>query len=228
MNEIKEMTLGPRLLCVAECVRNGGVLCDVGTDHAMLPIYLASQGKISRGYATDVNEGPIMTARRNVESIGLSHMIECIHTDGLCGTGELGITDISICGMGGELIARILSECDYIKNQGINLVLQPMSRVSELRKYLYDSGFDIVDEHYVLETGKFYNILVCRYVGMCIEYDEIELLLGKNYEAKKNDELFLIQRDRVLYHLKNKEKSSDIKEAEASRELYKRINEVIG
>lgn len=228
MNANKEIILGSRLLCVAECVRQGSVLCDVGTDHAQLPIFLASQGKIVRGYATDVNEGPIAVAQSNVGVAGLSHIIECLRTDGLCGTEGLGITDISICGMGGELIARILSECEYIKSGDINLVLQPMSRVSDLRKYLYDNGFDITSEKYAQETGKFYNILVCRYVGTRIEYDSIELLLGKKYSEKKNDQLFRIQTDRVLYHLKNKEKSADPFEAERSRELYNMIKEVVG
>ena len=119
----KEITLGARLLCVAECVRANSVLCDVGTDHAMLPIYLASIGRILRGYATDVNAGPIAMAKNNIENMGFSHIIDCIQTDGLCGTEQLGITDISICGMGGELIGRILDDCEYIKNsKGFNNV----------------------------------------------------------------------------------------------------------
>lgn len=224
----KEITLGARLLCVAECVRANSVLCDVGTDHAMLPIYLASIGRILRGYATDVNAGPIAMAKNNIENMGFSHIIDCIQTDGLCGTEQLGITDISICGMGGELIGRILDDCEYIKNSDVNLILQPMSRVAELRKYLFDHGFDIISEHYASETGKFYNILVCRYAINSISYDELDLLLGKNYREKANDPLFRIQADRILYHLKNKEKSPDKEEAYRSRGLYRIIKEILG
>ena len=50
--------LGPRLALCAALVRLGSSLCDVGTDHAYLPIWLLKAGKISRALACDINPGP--------------------------------------------------------------------------------------------------------------------------------------------------------------------------
>lgn len=217
------LILGDRLLTVAEFVREGACLCDVGTDHAKLPIYLALEGKIKKGIATDINEGPINSAKKNVSLLGLSDKIECIKTDGLAGTEGSGVTDVSICGMGGELIARILSECDYIRDNNVNLILQPMSRVQELRKFLYDSGFDVIGEKLTCETGKLYVVINARYKGVPICYDDIDLLLGKGYINRSQEPLFDVMVDRVLYHLKNKFKSNDENEVRKAKNLYEQI-----
>ena len=63
--------LGPRLALCAALVRQGGSLCDVGTDHAYLPIWLLKTGKISRALACDINPGPLEAARRDGEKYGV-------------------------------------------------------------------------------------------------------------------------------------------------------------
>ena len=55
-------TLGPRLALCAALVREGVPLCDVGTDHAYLPIWLIKTGKTPRALACDVNPGPLEAA----------------------------------------------------------------------------------------------------------------------------------------------------------------------
>lgn len=47
-----------------------------------------------------------------------------------------------MAGMGGELIAKLLEKCPWVKN-GVNLVLQPMTKWDVLRKWLYDNGFEV-------------------------------------------------------------------------------------
>ncbi len=43
-------------------VRKGGEICDVGTDHALLPcrLYLDGERKLT---AADINEGPLLSAK---------------------------------------------------------------------------------------------------------------------------------------------------------------------
>ena len=226
MDVKNNLMLGDRLLTVAEYVREGACLCDVGTDHAKLPIYLALDGRIEKGIATDINEGPINSAKKNVAMLSLSEKIKCIKTDGLVGTESYGVTDVTICGMGGELIARILSDCDYIRNNNVNLILQPMSRVQELRKFLYDSCFDIISEKLTSETGKLYVVINARYTGVSISYDDIDLLLGKGYADRKHDSLFFEMVARVMYHLKNKLKSTDENEVQKAKDMYAQISKL--
>lgn len=61
-------SLGPRLALCAALVREGSPLCDVGTDHAYLPIWLLKTGKIPRALACDINPGPLEAARRTAPS----------------------------------------------------------------------------------------------------------------------------------------------------------------
>ena len=56
--------LGPRLALCASLVREGSTLCDVGTDHGYLPIWLLKTGKIPKALACDINPGPLEAARR--------------------------------------------------------------------------------------------------------------------------------------------------------------------
>lgn len=67
---------------------------------------------------------------------------------------------ITIAGMGGRLIARILEEgLDKLANVE-RLILQPNNREDDLRIWLQENGFQIVAESILEEAGKFYEILV--------------------------------------------------------------------
>ena len=52
----KELKLSPRLQCIAELVRPGARLADVGTDHAYLPVWLLQNGKITRAVASEISK----------------------------------------------------------------------------------------------------------------------------------------------------------------------------
>ena len=71
-----------------------------------------------------------------------------------------GISCITIAGMGGRLIADILAA--GLEKLAIvsRLVLQPNNREDELRAWLVDHDFHIVDEAILEENEKFYEILV--------------------------------------------------------------------
>lgn len=58
--------------------------------------------------------------------------------------------------MGGELIADIVARAlrRFPGDPPVRFVLQPMTAVSELRRYLWESGFTIADERYAVAAGK--------------------------------------------------------------------------
>ena len=85
-----------RLLSAGELVREGAVLADVGTDHGYLPIYLILRGKIERAILSDINAGPLETARANAASSGVSQYVELVLTDGAKALSDKGATDYSI------------------------------------------------------------------------------------------------------------------------------------
>ena len=180
--------LSPRLLAAAGFVRPMAVVADIGTDHAYLPIYLCGIGRIRSAVASDINEGPVERAKINITSHSLAKKIAVCHTDGLRGIETYAPTDIVICGMGGELIAEIISGAEWTKNKSIRLILQPMTHADKLRKFLCDEGYLIVDEALAREE-KIYQIICAEYHGERVDYSPLELTFGKQNIARGGEEL---------------------------------------
>jgi tRNA (adenine22-N1)-methyltransferase len=170
--------LSARLLSALPYLKKGGAVIDVGTDHAYLPIYLVGEGISSRALACDINRGPIESAAHNIAAAGLVRRIDTLCTDGLHGTEGFDPDNVLIFGMGGELIIRILSEAPWVKDAGIGLVLQPMTRAHLLRRWLLENGFAIVGET-ITHEDRYYQTIAARYCGKSEEYTEEELLLGR-------------------------------------------------
>lgn len=200
-----------RLLSAVPYIKQGGRVADIGTDHAYLPIYLVNEGIADSAIAADINLGPILSARANIEAAGFSDRIETIQTDGLHGIETKAPDDILIFGMGGELIIRILQEAPWVRDARIGLILQPMSRISLLRQWLCENGFSIRDEA-LTDATRFYQTIYARYDGKGEKYTEEELLLGKR-NIEKNPPLFAdFVRHEIAVHQKildGKKRSSD-------------------
>ena len=153
--------ISKRLELVASFVPQGAILLDVGSDHAYLPIELIEGGQIESAIAGEVVEGPYQSAVKNVEAHGLKEKIQVRLANGLAAFEEADqVSVITIAGMGGRLIARILEEgLDKLADVE-RLILQPNNREDDLRIWLQDHGFEIVAESILEESGKFYEILV--------------------------------------------------------------------
>ncbi|HET2700900.1 TPA: tRNA (adenine(22)-N(1))-methyltransferase TrmK, partial [Streptococcus pneumoniae] len=103
--------ISKRLELVASFVSQGAILLDVGSDHAYLPIELVERGQIKSAIAGEVVEGPYQSAVKNVEAHGLKEKIQVRLANGLAAFEETDqVSVITIAGMGGRLIARILEE----------------------------------------------------------------------------------------------------------------------
>lgn len=155
--------LGPRLSLCAKLVRPQKKLCDVGTDHAYLPIWLLKSGQISSALAVDVNEGPLLTAEQNAVRYHVEDNISLRLSDGLRSVQADEADDIVIAGMGGELIARMVAETPWLCDESKRLVLQPMSGAPELRLCLKEHGFVIFEEQAVEDAGRVYTVMAAEW-----------------------------------------------------------------
>lgn len=187
---MSDFKISKRLCTAASYVRNGAVVADIGTDHAYLPIYLVLNGKVSSAYASDINEGPIKKANENIQKHCLNDKISTKVISGLDGIEKIAPSDIVICGMGGELIVKILENSPYIRQESIRLILQPMTQVDKVREYV-SNGFSTIAEDIVFEDEKVYQILCLRYDGAFHPLTKTELELGK-LNIEKNSENFKI------------------------------------
>lgn len=150
------MQLSERLSSVASMVTAGNCLADVGTDHGYVPIYLYERNIIPRAIAMDVNKGPLERAALHIAESGMKNVIETRLSDGLTALKAGEADSIVIAGMGGPLMIRILSAYPEVTASAKELILQPQSEISEVRIWLYDQGYEIVEEHMVFEDGKYY------------------------------------------------------------------------
>ena len=178
MNSLKAPKISKRLLLAASFARKGDFVADVGTDHAYLPIYLYKSGIIRGAVVSDVNEGPIVRAANNIAEFSCKGAIIPLLSDGLCKIDEYSPDTVFILGMGGELIVNIISNAEWLKKNGIRLVMQAMTHSEILREYLLANGFEIIDET-IVEDSKIYQITVAKYTGKVSNASKLELRFGK-------------------------------------------------
>ncbi|MBR4767269.1 MAG: SAM-dependent methyltransferase [Clostridia bacterium] len=159
------LKLSPRLQMAADMVRRGKTVCDVGTDHAYLPSYLILNGIVPNAVASDIGEGPLKNAAKTVSAYNLSGKISLRLSDGLWNIGEKDADDIVMCGMGGELMVRVISETPWLKNPEKHLICQPMSHAEDLRAFFIENGFSIEKETACEDSGRVYIAISAYYTG---------------------------------------------------------------
>ncbi len=162
-----------RLKIVADEVRKGKKIADIGTDHAYLPAYLIENNICPSAIAADIGKGPLENARKVVStSKKLSDRIELRLSDGLEKIFPDEADDIVIAGMGGILISEILTKAPWVKNESKRLILQPMSHAEDVRKYLCENGFEIIKEKASTDGKHNYIIIVAEYRNKTNDKDE--------------------------------------------------------
>ena len=181
--------LDARLEAAVEFIR-GGVVADVGTDHAYLPISLLCRGLCSFAVATDIHKGPAEIAAAHLSANGIGKdRAAVLLTDGLHGTEQFTPTDICIFGMGGEMIAHIIDQASWVRCPDVRLILQPMTRMEFLRDYLDRHGFAVREERLV-KTDRIYHVMCVEFDGQTRTHEPLELLLGA-HNMRRRDVLCL-------------------------------------
>ena len=150
------LTLSPRLMTAASMINPCRKTVDIGTDHAFLPAFLVLNSKTEKVLACDIGIQPLENARKTVTEYSLNEKIELRVSDGLKSVSPTEAQEISICGMGGTLMAQILSDAPWIKSEDIHLVLQPMTHCEDVRRFLCENGFVIDREECVADNGRLY------------------------------------------------------------------------
>lgn len=231
MNPIR---LSERLLSVASFVEKGSVVADIGSDHAYLPSYLIKEGIVEKAVAGEVAIGPFESARNNVVRQGIMDQVTVRLANGLAAVEENDQVDtITIAGMGGSLIATILT--DGIENiLGVKrIIVQPNIHAKGIREWAAANGWEIVNEKILKEDGKIYEVLVLE-KGAVI-YDELELLVGPFLLEEKNDAFIekwsgeIIQWKQVLKSIEQASETPEtLKKIEQLTRNIRIVGEVLG
>ncbi len=220
-----------RLKCIASNVKSGGIVADIGCDHAFTSIYLVEE-KLARGaIAIDINKEPLKRAWQHIQESGMEEYISVRLSNGARELKKGEADTILISGMGGALIASILEESINIIKDAKELVLSPQSEIYIVRHFLHDNGFKIVSEEMVKEQGKFY--VVIRAVPGSQHYkDESGYIYGEYLIENKNKilEEFLLKEQKrtgsILDSLASSSGSAAVKERKDT--LLKEYNMIKG
>lgn len=217
--------LSKRLQQVAQTVKNGELIADIGTDHAYIPIYLIKNKIAKKAIAADISKGSCKKASLNINLRGLSDLI-----DVRCGNGLEVIKEneepnvIVIAGMGGLMTISVLESNKRAVQCADQLVLQPQRDIDKVRKYIHSIGFKIESEKMLKEGDKFYNII--NAVKGCEEYTEIEYLFGKKLMEERSSvlkEYVDTENNKLLTVLENMKNAA--KENTADYERLNRLSE---
>ena len=179
---MKHIELTSRLQMVANMIPDGAKLADVGTDHAYLPAALMLNHKLTAAIAADLRQGPLSRAKETVREYGLTGKIGFRLCDGLSGITADEVNAVSIAGMGGETIAMILQAAPWTRENNVTLVLQPMSSMDELRRWLQQNGYTIAEERLAREGDTIYTAMRVQ-AGAMSPMSPAEYCAGKNTNA---------------------------------------------
>ena len=146
--------LSRRLMRLADEVKTGDRVADIGTDHGLLPIFLYENKRASQVILCDINEGPLEKARQNINARGAGGITDIRLGDGLEPLKPAEADTVIIAGMGGQLMIDILSKDIEKAKTYARLVLQPRNAPEKLRRWLIFCGFSIINESLVRE-GKY-------------------------------------------------------------------------
>ena len=168
------MALDERLMCVTTEV-SSDCHADIGTDHALLPLYLLNNGLCSKVVATEKSPNALRVARQAL----WGRNAEVLLGDGLEPLEGLEFGSLSICGMGGSNICEILeAHPDRVPDI---LVVQANRDSHKVRRWAYTAGMHLAREQ--LSQGRWlYEILTFhRAEGGDPAYRDVEQELGFDF-----------------------------------------------
>ena len=226
------MEISYRLKCIAAMVDSCDKSIDVGTDHGYIPIYLIKNGVCKEVIASDINKGPVEKAKKNVSLEGLKCKITCRLGGGLTVVKPKEVDCAIIAGMGGNLIRDIIEDSIEVFKELDFAVLQPVQNPEILRKYLYESGYNIIDEEICEDEGKFYEIIKVIYNHKPQNLEPIYYEISSHLIEKKHPllqkyiEFKLDKYKKVLEYLKEDSEATQHRKKELEDKII-RLKEII-
>ena len=210
-----------RLETILSFVEKGAIVADIGTDHAQLPILLVERNICNKVYACDEKKGPLSIAEENIKSKGLSDKIETILSDGFAHI-PMDIDMAVIAGMGYYTAKMILENAQnrlYLLNK---IIVQINVDSHLMRNWINENHYTILEEKFVNERNKDYEIISFTTQIEGKELSEEEIYLGPKLMKEKSEEIlayYLKKEDKISSLLKLKKKQDD-----AYKELLREYN----
>jgi tRNA (adenine22-N1)-methyltransferase len=119
---------------------------------------------------------------------------------------------------------QVIESAPFVKAQKTRLVLLPAQSGYQIRKYLYENGFEIEKEQTVSEKGKYYSCISAVYTGVCHTPDIYDMYIGKSGECTGDDARGYFEM--ILSQLEKKRKGFEIDNGTHNAEFEKAIEKI--
>lgn len=203
MIEVYANHLSKRLATVAQYVPDGARLADIGSDHAYLPAALLIQKRIRYAVAGEVAKGPFENEQKEIQRLGFQKQLIPRLADGMAAVHpDDQINVVTIAGMGGSLIARILDEGQAQLAGVQRLILQPNVGEHQVRKWVMNHQYQIMAEQMLAEDGHVYEVIVAEPTVCPVRYGAKELLFGP-FLLEKPTPIFITKWQQELERCQN-------------------------
>lgn len=149
--------ISKRIKYIASLVTFSDKVLDIGTDHALLPIYLIKNGVTDTADGCDISSNVLINAKSNLIKYNLDKKINLFCSDGTKQVNTSKYNTFIITGMGFYTVKDIL---DNSRLDNINrLIIQSNNNHEDLRRYLNLIGYKIIKDHYIMDKNKPYLIV---------------------------------------------------------------------
>lgn len=180
-----------RIKTLASLVDKNAKVVDIGTDHALLPIYLYEEDITKNIVASDISTNALENAKINLKKHNLENNIKLVVSDGFKNLDET--FDIAvISGMGTDTIKKILDN-EKLPNK---LIISSHKNSHELRIFMQNIGYKIVEEIALKENNVFYDII--KYEKGIEVLSKYEILVGKSKNLEYKE--YLLEKYKNIYN----------------------------
>ena len=165
--------LDQRLTAIANLVDYGKV-ADVGCDHGKLGYYLVSTDRAREVIATDISAPSLAKAEELAKENGVSDIMSARLGDGLKCVDSEEVDTVIIAGLGGDVIANILSCAREDGKTFEHFVLSPNTHPEKVRREIIASRHTIVYDDVLECAGKIYTIIKTQKGESTLDEEQIK------------------------------------------------------
>lgn len=184
-----------RIEAISQLIDNDESVIDIGCDHGFLAKMLRTKGNNKLIICSDNKIGPLNNARNNL--IGYDN-INFELTDGVDNIDT--VCDVCVlAGMGHNTVISIIENNENYFRNCKKIIIQVNSVVAQMRQYLSNNKFQIIDECMVYDY-KYYQIMVVK-TGQQ-QLNELQIEFGPVLLEKKG-EVFLQCYQKQLSHFQS-------------------------
>lgn len=179
-----------RIKALASLVDKDSGLVDIGTDHALLPIYLYENEITKKVTGSDISSNALEFAKNNLKKHNLSDKIKLIVSDGFTNLNDEYDTAV-ISGMGTDTIKKILDR----ENLPNKLIISSHKNVDKLRLFMNKKGYKIIKEITLKDNDIYYDMI--KYEKGIETLSNYDILVGKSNDTEYK--LYILDKYKRIY-----------------------------